>query len=793
MNRPNGARFQPQGPVFDNGLGMAPGGRGNPSFQQSRGLPPHHPSQMTQGRGMFGRPPPVAGVGPRNQPMGNYVNGGGHIPLHRGEFPPPAMAGNRPPPPPPPPQFGRTQIPMNRRHSQGPLSPNKMHHDHNTQSFPPHLSPMNPMVSRSASLPPSIPPPPQQKHPFPLHLNSGIPPVLINANRVPPPPPYPLQSTYSQQNSHIQPTFHVSQNQNLVGGATPSPIHDPRLRGPESLPCNINQYNQNVHQSNFQHSSLLVSGVGSQRNLQPPHFSKNTVGTSYSQQQIDDSWTEHVAANGTVYYHNSVLRTSTYDKPESMKRKGAMIDVKNTDTIAKPWKQYKDSNTGKLYYSNGVVTTWDKPDGFVDLEAATESITSEPPKKKKKVRSEAVKFNSKEEAITVFKGLLLAKEVSPSAKWNDVSKLCPSDPKWEACEEALTPGERKQALAEYQTKRGNDLRDHERKEKIRTREAFSQLLMETVADMKKFNAWTTSFNDMRELLAKDARFHAVEVESSRESLFLDFCEEFKKREERRKRAMKRDAQDSFDAFLLEQEKNGKLTFASTWNSFYSSLDELDRKDPRLETTPYMSDSDRQLYFTDFVIKLQKFEEDRRNRIRGARQRAEKAQREVFVDDMRNLAKSGKICSTSSWRSVETLISTLPSYIAVYDQGRQDPREIFEDFVCEWDDMYRRERAFLAQLVHPSSVAQIVVTPSTSFEDFRLMLLDAVDNSPDMSQELSRILDRCEPISSAQIYLEELLLESVDQNGTVAARRGNVWRRPDDSSEDEGEIIEDGGE
>ena len=132
------------------------------------------------------------------------------------------------------------------------------------------------------------------------------------------------------------------------------------------------------------------------------------------------------------------------------------------------------------------------------------------------------------------------------------------------CEDALTVGERRQALAEYQTKRANELRNLERQEKNRAKEAFDQLLTDVISAVSGFSAWTSRFSDVRATLAKDDRFHAVADEETRESLFLDFCEEYRKRDERKKRNKKREAQDAFLSFLSEKEDSGGITFASTW-------------------------------------------------------------------------------------------------------------------------------------------------------------------------------------------------------------------------------------
>ena len=286
---------------------------------------------------------------------------------------------------------------------------------------------------------------------------------------------------------------------------------------------------------------------------------------STSASQVDQAWKEYTAPNGIKYYHNSLTKESTYTKP------AANLDARSTPEAQpiseRPWQEYVDSSTGKKYYSNGVTTTWEKPAAFnSEPEKPTPPEESEPLKKKKKKAEprRGPEYNNREEAIAAFKGLLLAKGIAPTLKWNEVVKLCSSDPRWEAFEDALTIGERRQALAEYQTKRANELKALERQERIRAKEAFGQLLTEVLPSVQGFSALNSRFADVRGSLSKDDRFYAVQEEETRESLFLDFCEEFRKREERKKRSRKLEAHEAFLSFLNEREETGALTFASTW-------------------------------------------------------------------------------------------------------------------------------------------------------------------------------------------------------------------------------------
>mmetsp|Transcript_12989 Transcript_12989/g.24712 ORF Transcript_12989/g.24712 Transcript_12989/m.24712 type:complete len:513 (-) Transcript_12989:694-2232(-) len=390
--------------------------------------------------------------------------------------------------------------------------------------------------------------------------------------------------------------------------------------------------------------------------------------------------------------------------------------------------------------------------------------------------SSSTPYNSKTEAIAAFKGLLLAKDIAPTTKWNDVVRICADDARWEAC---TTLGERKQALAEYQTKRANELRDVKRQEKVRAKEAYQRLLNDMLPTAKGFTPGTSRFMDVRDSLAKDDRFYAVDDETAREELFYDFVEELRKREERTKRNKKREAKEAFLAFLKVREEDGKLTFASTWPSFLSSLDETERNDSRFSVSPNLSDSDRQLYFADYVIELQTIEDEKRRRIRDARRRAEKAQRDAYRILLRTMAEAGSILPSTRWRSVEEKVASDPSFEPVQAQGREVPRELFDDFVREWNDEYRRDRATLNRVLSLSKT-DFKVDDSTTMDDFTNKLLDLSGPSPDLYGEVRRILNRENPLSSTRLFFDELRAEKVV-----------VLKKDDESSEDEGEIVEEG--
>lgn len=511
--------------------------------------------------------------------------------------------------------------------------------------------------------------------------------------------------------------------------------------------------------------------------------------------QVAANWSTHKAPTGVDYYYNGVTKKSTYDRPACL---GPETGTSNgtTGTVASSpstpsesaeviWTEYKDPNTGKTYYSNGKTTTWDRPEGFKSPSVSKKRSKEEESgavKKKKKIES---LYANKAEAVAAFKGLLLAKDLSPTLKWNDVVKLCSSDPRWEACR---TVGERKQALTEYQTKRANELREEKRHEKVRAKDAFMALLTQVLPGVSAFQSSSNArFSDVRDSLSKDDRFYAVEEEETREEMFYEFVEEIQKREDRQKRGRKRDAKDAFLGFLKYREDNGGLTFASTWTTFLGSLNDKDKVDSRFVASPSMSDSDRQLYFADHVIELQAAEDEKRRRIRDARRRAEKAQRDAFRETLRKMATEGKILPSSRWRNFEDILSAEKTFGPVNEQDRSAPRDMFEDFVEDWADLYQRDKPLLKDLL--SSTKSGVVKSDTEYEDFKNAVLKAAEYSPECYSDVRRIISREEPVSNAKVFFDELIVKA--KEGTEEKNRKRIAGNGADSSEDEGEIVEDG--
>ena len=543
----SGGRFQSggRGPGPGPPFGRGGGGRGFPMHhQQGRVGPPNMPPQMggrgmasnMNGRGHMAGALPGRGPVPGRGPGGFGMGMGAHQPMMPGRHSH-QMMGRGPPPPPPPP-------PVMQQQQRGPFQ----HHVNNNMNH-------NSMMGQ-------VPPPP------PHGMGFGQP--SMGGRGAPPPPPG------RQMYPPLQQQFHQHQPPPIIGiipqGAAmpsvPGQQHQQPYR-PNQAPYNSNLNTPQVPQVN-KGSPYIINAQPQQVNLVAAASPKN-VSAPYTQEQVDQAWTEHTN-NGVKYYHNSISQNSTYEKPKALQTQTPAEEKASTEA-KRAWSEFKDANTGKTYYSDGVTTTWEKPPDYVSAELIVAksmeaegviSTSMEPASKKRKQSDTEAPPLTHDEAVAAFKDLMLAKGVTPSNKWNEVTKMCSTDSRWEECEAILTAGERKQAMAEYQTKRANEIRTQERQERSRTKDAYLQLLGEILVKQPTASTLSLRFSDVRDLIANDDRFHAVIDEKTRESLFLDFVEELRKQDERRKRSKKRESQESFFSFLKEKEEAGILLFSSTW-------------------------------------------------------------------------------------------------------------------------------------------------------------------------------------------------------------------------------------
>ena len=579
--------------------------------------------------------------------------------------------------------------------------------------------------------------------------------------RAPPPPP--PQPGFARPNNFIPPppppTFRV---------VPPPPQPPPIYRPPVAGRGNIN--------------NLPLNNVHSPPIPQPTPQPTAPV-PAYTQAQLDAAWTEYTH-DGTKYYYNSLTKTSTYTRPAAL---GVAPTAATTNASA--WKEYTDATTGKVYYSNGIATQWTRPPelGADDTQADSSFPAPEveqAPKNSKKRAREEIHYNSKKEAVAAFKDLLAAKDIAPILKWSEVAKLLSTDERFIALGEHLSTGERKQTLTEYQTKRAKELKIIQRQERQKAKEEYQRMLADRLLAVPTFSAWNSSWTEVRPFVSNDERFASVDEENLRERLFVEFCEEIRKRDDRRRRTLKREAGESYVAFLKDSRESGRLSLSSTYASFHASLSETERSDERIKLSEYIDEAEQQRLFVDFVAERRMREEEQRRSSHEDRRREEQARLANFQNMLVRLAEQNKLTPSSLWRDSQSLLSQEPSYIALLKHDSHAPRELFQRFVDGWNHTYLKDRGFLSRLVGYLPKKAATVTNETIYDGFVQALLDVSSSSSELVEEVQRIIADQSPVSSAKLYFDEL-----KNRAMASARRGSLRRGGEESSEDEGEIVE----
>eukprot|EP00956_Cyclotella_meneghiniana_P015814 scaffold24563_cov43-Cyclotella_meneghiniana.AAC.2 len=654
----------------------------------------------------------------------------------------------------------------------------------------------------SQGMPRPCPPPPLPLRPPPssrrgqfghqLMMENVNSTSLMQSGSVPPPPPPPphhQRSPPHHQRSHSQQVSHIHTQLPTAQWASQLPMvpYQLRLMQPQQMhqfarPTPVPQpAHPLVPRPNSRRSTLQPSPtarVDLPKAAKQTHIPQSLITTNQSTQgEFDSGWKQYIH-EGRAFYHNSITKVSTFDRPVCLGLAQQSTQTQLQQTNAK-WKIYTDKNSGKKYYSNGLITTWTRPvqlepeDNIIEPSNTTVAY-GDTNKRKRESNNTEIKYmyGSKLEAVAAFKGLLLSKNVTPENKWIEVQKLCDQDVRWKALSSI---GERKQALTEYQTKRSNELKELNRIEIARGKEAYMRFLSDVLKDLDYHNL---RYEDVRDILTKDNRHDVVEDEGMRVELFYDYVKESRKRKERTERMKKCEAKEGFIGLLSLYEDQGKVTFASTWMSFISSLNEEEKNNPKFTVSSHMTDSDRQLFFADYVIQLQTNEDNKQRRILESNQRAEKAQRNAYRDAIRAMAESGYIRPDTRWRSAQELLSRHVAHDPVYAQRPEAPRELFEDFIEEWNEEYRRERVTLNRAL---SLNKLSGNEKLSLYEFRKHLLESASAMPDLYAEVKRILIREDNLSSTFLFHEELFM-----NGN---RNSVIGDEKDGSSEDEGEIVE----
>ena len=459
------------------------------------------------------------------------------------------------------------------------------------------------------------------------------------------------------------------------------------------------------------------------------------------------AWSEHVH-EGRQYWFNRINGTSTFDKPLVLKT------PEERSIPPCPWKEYSTTE-GKKYYSNGTESLWEAPEEFRLWKERMDALNKKPvvapppppsialassksmggevsttePKRsvsKKHVEVEAepeIVYGSREEAVAAFTAMLQDSGVTSSMKMKDVQDACEKDRRWNA----LKGGDKKQCLAEYQTKKLKLEKEAAKAKSKRNRDNFLQLLAEHVEIDAR-----TRWRDAVELLQGDSRFKNLDDPREREDVFDDFVQELEKKDKEDRLRQRDAALVHLDTLLGNLKAAGKVNHRSTWADTKVLVFEAASRDSPIRL---LDDLDIKRRFHDYVAKLEDhFHQERRAKRKEAEQRLEQLD-SAFRKYLNSLAGSGLIDHNTRWKDI--MVSSVIADNDVYlefsklaetlnaDLGGAlpGPRECFLKVQKSLTEWFKSDRSLLVETMREFGLA---VEPDAIYDEFRSLLLKLVE-------------------------------------------------------------------
>ena len=266
------------------------------------------------------------------------------------------------------------------------------------------------------------------------------------------------------------------------------------------------------------------------------------------------------------------------------------------------------------------------------------------PKKVKVLPGDPKKWETatKEECVAGFNELLRDADVKPGDRWAELPTELAKDYRWAALK---STGERRQAFAEFQTRRAKEEKEEKRRRGVAAREGFTALL----AARRDVVSGDTTFATAATALGSDPAWRALdgpELEPVRAEVYAEYVGELAQRERAEAVAAAVARDDAFRALL--RARTDLVTTTSRWADVKHSL---------ADAPAYvaLSKDDRLRLFKEHVLGLEKEEEEARLAAIEAERALARANRGRLRDALRAIAAHGEFTAETKWPALEARI------------------------------------------------------------------------------------------------------------------------------------------
>lgn len=361
-------------------------------------------------------------------------------------------------------------------------------------------------------------------------------------------------------------------------------------------------------------------------------------------------------------------------------------------------------------------------------------------------------FATKEEALAAFRGLLHDKRISSTQKFKEVQELCGQDARWLALPNV---GERKQALAEYQTKKIKDEKEEQKLKLKKARDSFLQMLAENT-EIDANTRWRTA----QTLLMNDQRYKMLESERDKEDLFEEFVKELSRKEREDSEKARRAATDLFNTFLSELVAEKKVNRKTSWADARPLLVVSGSAHSAL------SDGEMRRYYNDFIDGLDRAYREEQKKQRDQEREAIESRERAFKNYILSLTKSVEgeirplVHGKSRFSEVSDSFKGSSFYIELeeaYNKEISDdsaPRrkktieDFFDNMLVDVERAYKQDYKVIKEELRE---VKFKFSPLSTYEDIIFALHHAAD-SPRSSSSLKDILEK-RPYNIRQYFCE----------------------------------------
>lgn len=486
-------------------------------------------------------------------------------------------------------------------------------------------------------------------------------------------------------------------------------------------------------------------------------------------------WTEHKAPGGRVYYYNTVLRQSSWEKPDELKTAAELLLSQCA------WKEYK-SESGKVYYHN--VNTkesqWTIPKELEELKAKILAEEQEektggpsagpppgaPPEDKKpgsaldpstlrmdktgpgggggppedkKVGSaldqamaatlaaievpstaSAAKAEVKEvpePKLLVFKD---KKEALEAFKEFLRDKGVPSDATWDRAVRLIQNDVRYEAFNKLNEKKQafnayKVQRAKEEKEEQRLRAKKAKEDLEHFLLNNERMSSTIKYYRCHEMFQHLELWKCV-PESERREVYEDVVFNLAKKEKEENKAMRKRNMKVLSEIL---DSMTNITFKTTWSEAQQML--IDNPTFAEDTDLLSMDKeDALIVFAEHIKQLEEEEEEERERQKKRVKRQQRKCRDNYIALLDELHEQGKLTSMSLWVELYPMISADIRFTAMLGQPGSTPLDLFKFYVADLKSRFHDEKKIIKEILKEKSFE---VQVKTSFKEFATVVCD----------------------------------------------------------------------